>query len=49
MEEWDYAEGWVLKGDFSKFFYTLLHAVCFEKARKALAFLSDEELIDFVE
>ena len=49
MEEWDYAEGWVLKGDFSKFFYTLLHAVCFEKACKALAFLSDEELIDFVE
>ena len=49
MEEWDYAEGWVPKGDFSKFFYTLLHAVCFEKARKALAFLSDEELIDFVE
>ena len=49
MEEWVYAEGWVLKGDFSKFFYTLLHAVCFEKARKALAFLSDEELIDFVE
>ena len=43
------ADGWVLKGDFSKFFYTLLHAVCFEKARKALAFLSDEELIDFVE
>ena len=39
----------MLKGDFSKFFYTLLHAVCFEKARKALAFLSDEELIDFVE
>ena len=49
MEEWDYADGWVLKGDFSKFFYTLLHAVCFDKARKALASLSDEELIDFVE
>lgn len=49
MEEWDYADGWVLKGDFSKFFYTLLHSVCFDKARKALAFLSDAELIDFVE
>lgn len=48
MEEWDYADGWVLKGDFSKFFYTLLHAVCFEKARKALKFLDDEELLDFV-
>lgn len=22
MNEWDYADGWVLKGDFSKFFYT---------------------------
>ena len=41
MEEWDYADGWVLKGDFSKFFYTLVHAICFEKAKKALAFLSD--------
>lgn len=49
MEEWDYAEGWVLKGDFSKFFYTLLHAVCMEKARKALKFVSDDELRDFVE
>lgn len=26
MNEWDYADGWVLKGDFSKFFYTLLHS-----------------------
>lgn len=49
MEEWDYADGWVLKGDFSKFFYTLVHAICFEKAKKALAFLSDPELRDFVE
>lgn len=49
MEEWDYADGWVLKGDFSKFFYTLVHAICFEKAKKVLAFLSDPELRDFVE
>ena len=49
MEEWDYADGWVLKGDFSKFFYTLVHAICFEKAKKALAFLPDPELRDFVE
>lgn len=34
---------------FSKFFYTLVHAICFEKAKKALAFLSDPELRDFVE
>lgn len=49
MDEWDYAEGWVLKGDFSKYFYTLLHDVCYEKSRKALKHLKDEELIDFVE
>lgn len=47
MNEWDYADGWVLKGDFSKFFYTLLHAMCYEKARKALMFLKDEELRAF--
>ena len=49
MEEWDYADGWVLKGDFAKFFYTLLHRVCYDKARRALAYLSDPELRDFVE
>ena len=49
MEAWDYADGWVLKGDFSKFFYTLLHAVCYEKAKKALAVIEDDELRDFVE
>lgn len=47
MEEWDYADGWVLKGDFSKFFYTLLHRICYEKAAKALKFLDDEELRAF--
>ena len=36
MNEWDYADGWVLKGDFSKFFYTLLHSYCYETARRAL-------------
>ena len=49
MEAWDYADGWVLKGDFSKFFYTLLHAVCYEKAKKALTVIEDDELRDFVE
>ena len=33
MNEWDYADGWVLKGDFSKFFYTLLHSYCEERHR----------------
>ncbi len=46
--EWNYADGWVLKGDFRKFFYSLLHSVCYEKAEKALkAAISDAELLDF--
>lgn len=49
MNEWDYADGWVLKGDFSKFFYTLLHSYCYETARRALKWLKDPELIDFAE
>ena len=49
MNEWDYADGWVLKGDFSKFFYTLLHSYCYETARRALKWLKDPELIDFTE
>lgn len=49
MEEWDYADGWVLKGDFSKFFYTLLHSCCYETARKAFSVIDDAELRDFVE
>ena len=42
-------DGWVLKGDFSKFFYTLLHSYCYETARRALKWLKDPELIDFAE
>lgn len=49
MNEWYYADGWVLKGDFSKFFYTLLHSYCYETARRALKWLKDPELIDFAE
>lgn len=49
MNEWDYADGWVLKDDFSKFFYTLLHSYCYETARRALKWLKDPELIDFAE
>lgn len=47
--EGGYADGWVLKGDFSKFFYTLLHSYCYETARRALKWLKDPELIDFAE
>lgn len=49
MNEWDYADGWVLKGDFSKYFYTLVHRICYEKAKRTLWRLKDPELIDFVE
>lgn len=41
MNKWYYADGWVLKGDFSKFFYTLLHSYCYETARRALKWLKD--------
>lgn len=37
MGEWDYAEGWVLKGDYSKFFYSLRHDECKRVAKRALA------------
>lgn len=47
MCEWDYSQGWVLKGDFSKFFYTLLHPICYEKSAKALNHIEDAELRDF--
>lgn len=36
MDEWDYAEGWVLKGDYSKYFYSLKHERCREICRKAV-------------
>lgn len=36
MEEWYYAEGWVLKGDYSKYFYSLEHERCREICRKAV-------------
>ena len=45
MNEWDYADGWVLKGDFSKFFYTLLHSYCYETARRALKWRSEERRV----
>lgn len=34
--EWDYADGWVLKGDFSKYFYTLRHDFCKKVCAEAL-------------
>lgn len=46
IEEWDYAEGYVLKGDFSKFFYTLDHSFCQEKVEDVLTSITDDELRD---
>ena len=43
-EEWDYADGYVLKGDFSKYFYTLLHGYCKTIVADALASLDDDYL-----
>ena len=36
MAEWDYADGWVLKGDYSKYFYSLRHDECKRVCRRAL-------------
>jgi hypothetical protein len=46
-EDWKYSDGWVLKGDFSKYFYTIDHAILFEKVMKKIANTNDRELIDF--
>lgn len=45
-EEWDYANGWVLKGDFSKYFYTLQHDYCKQVCAEALE-AYDAESSDF--
>lgn len=37
MDEWDYAEGWVLKGDYSKYFYSLRHDEARRVCKRALA------------
>lgn len=46
--EWDYADGWVLKGDFSKFYYNINREICFNKAAETLKkAVDDAELLDF--
>lgn len=47
MEEWDYADGWVLKGDFYHFFYSLCHDLCKWATRYALRPLQGLEVFDF--
>lgn len=44
---WDYADGWVLKGDFSKYFYSLRHAYCKAVCNGALKSIADGELLDY--
>lgn len=46
MSEWNYADGYVLKGDFSKYFYNLRHDHCKEVASEALESLDDPEVIE---
>ena len=48
-DEWDYASGYVLKGDFSKYFYTLDHGVCKAVVMDALASIADDDLRDCAE
>lgn len=44
--EWNYADGWVLKGDFSKYFYGLRHDFCKKVCADALKAF-DEESSDY--
>jgi hypothetical protein len=46
-EHWNYSDGWVLKGDFKKYFYTIDHAILFQKIMRKIANTKDPELIDF--
>lgn len=47
-QEWNYAEGWVLKGDFAKFYYSIDRKICYNKAAEVLsAEIDDAELLDF--
>lgn len=47
-QEWDYSDGWVLKGDFHHFFYTLRHDVCHEVSKDALERAFDSEFAEYV-
>jgi hypothetical protein len=45
-----YADGWVLKGDIRRFFYSLDHQIIHEKAMKRIrAYAKDPELEDFLD
>jgi hypothetical protein len=46
-EHWYYSDGWVLKGDFKKYFYSLDHDILFKKVMDKIQRLGDGELIAF--
>jgi hypothetical protein len=48
-EDWNYSDGWVLKGDFSKYFYTIDHDILFKKVMRKINKVNNVELIDFCE
>ena len=48
-EAWDYSDGYVLKADIKKFFYSLVHITLYDKVKKQLSKLKDNDLIQFVE
>jgi hypothetical protein len=48
-KDWYYSDGWVLKGDFKKYFYSLDHDILFKKVMDKINKIGDKELIDFCE
>jgi len=48
-EQGNYNDGYVLKADIKKFFYSLVHLVLFEKVKKQLSNIDDKDLISFTE
>lgn len=45
-EEWDYAEGWVLKGDYAGYFYHIQHGRCRELARDSMERMWPSERVE---
>jgi hypothetical protein len=46
-KDWYYSDGWVLKGDFKKYFYSLDHDILFKKVMDKIQKIDDQKLIDF--
>lgn len=43
MNDWDYSDGWVLKADVSKYFYSIRHDIAREMAYRSLDALTDDD------